>query len=65
MGELAWELLGDTRINTADTSQRRLTQAVVTAYLIVTAAITILDPTLMLNLIPIAHFFVAQVPSAG
>ena len=61
MEELAWELLGDTRINTADTSQRRLTQAVVTAYPIVTAALMILAPTLMLNLISIAHFFAAQV----
>ena len=62
MEELAWELLGDTRINTADTSQRRLAQAVVTAYLIVTAALTILAPTLMLNLISIAPFFVTQAP---
>lgn len=43
-----------------DTSQRRLTQVVVTVYLIVTAALTILAPTLMLDLISLAYFFVTQ-----
>ncbi len=46
--------------NLTDTSQRRLTQVVVTVYLIVTAALTILAPTLMLNLISVAYFFVTQ-----
>ena len=46
--------------NLTDTSQRRLTQVVVTVYLIATAALTILAPTLMLNLISIAYFFVTQ-----
>ena len=41
-------------------SQRRLTQVVVTVYLIVTAALTILAPTLMLDLISLAYFFVTQ-----
>jgi solute:Na+ symporter, SSS family len=46
--------------NLTDTSQRRLTQVVVTVYLIVTAALTILVPTLMLDLISLAYFFVTQ-----
>jgi solute:Na+ symporter, SSS family len=46
--------------NLTDTSQRRLTQLVVTVYLIVTAALTILAPTLMLDLISLAYFFVTQ-----
>ena len=46
--------------NLTDTSQRRLTQVVVTVYLIATAALTILAPTLMLNLISVAYFFVTQ-----
>ena len=46
--------------NLSDTSQRRLTQVVVTVYLIVTAALTILAPTLMLDLISLAYFFVTQ-----
>lgn len=46
--------------NLTETSQRRLTQVVVTVYLIVTAALTILAPTLMLDLISLAYFFVTQ-----
>ena len=46
--------------NLTDTSQRRLTQVVVTVYLIATAALTILAPTLMLDLISLAYFFVTQ-----
>jgi SSS family solute:Na+ symporter len=46
--------------NLTDTSQRRLTQVVVTVYLIGTAALTILAPTLMLDLISLAYFFVTQ-----
>lgn len=46
--------------NLTDTSQRRLTQVVVIVYLIVTAALTILAPTLMLDLISLAYFFVTQ-----
>ncbi len=44
----------------SDTSQRRLTQVTVAVYLIVTAALTILAPTLMLDLIAIAYYFVTQ-----
>jgi SSS family solute:Na+ symporter len=46
--------------NLPDNSQRRLTQVVVTVYLIATAALTILAPALMLNLISAAYFFVTQ-----
>jgi SSS family solute:Na+ symporter len=46
--------------NLTDTYQRRLTQVAVTIYLIVTAALTILAPTLMLDLISLAYFFVTQ-----
>jgi SSS family solute:Na+ symporter len=48
------------RPNLTDTSQRRLTQIVVTVYLIVTSVFTILAPTLMLDLISLAYFFVTQ-----
>ena len=43
-----------------ETSQRRLTQVVVTVYLVFSAALTILAPTLMLDLISLAYFFVTQ-----
>lgn len=47
-------------LNLTDTSQRRLTQVVVTVYLIVTPALTLLAPTLMLDFISLAYFFVTQ-----
>ena len=46
--------------NLPGTSQRRLTQVVVVVYLVVTAALTVLAPALMLNLISLAYFFITQ-----
>lgn len=46
--------------NLPDTSQRRLTQVSVAVYLFITAALTILAPTLMLDLIAVAYYFVTQ-----
>ena len=43
-----------------ETSQRRLTQVTLVAYLAVTATLTILAPTLMLNLISVAYYFITQ-----
>jgi SSS family solute:Na+ symporter len=46
--------------NLPEIAQRRLTQITLVVYLAVTATLTILAPTLMLNLISVAYFFITQ-----